>query len=95
MQTQFLKTFLANSKSDREIVVQVREQDVRVATATHDLLDLLETTWGKWIHDPDDRITEFDTKELAEQFNQLTKDLMNASTESRQLQDMLLKSAKR
>ncbi|MGB0578132.1 MAG: hypothetical protein ACPGVU_00390 [Limisphaerales bacterium] len=88
-QIRFRTTFLANSKAEREIVMQIREQDVRVATAARDLLDLLETTWGKWIHDPDDKITEFDTKELAEQFHKLTKDLKNASTESLHLQEHL------
>lgn len=85
-QERFVSVFLQGSSAERKLVLGIREQDVRVATAARDLLQLLETSWGKWVHDPDDKITEFDTKELAEKFNEFTEEMQKATRESLRLQ---------
>ena len=86
----FMGVFLRNSQANRETVWQIREQDVRVAQVAVDLLNLLDSSWGEWIYDPDDQTTVFDSKDLADQFHELTRELTDATAEFLRLQKQLV-----
>jgi hypothetical protein len=85
-----LKGYRQTAEERNFLVVKIRMTDQRIGAAMLGMLDLLDTSWGKWNYNPEKKKVIFQDTAVLAKYNGYYNDMNSAATEQAQLQGELV-----
>jgi hypothetical protein len=68
------------------LLMKIREQDRRMGKALLSMLDILDTSWGKWTYNPESKNVDFEDPATLDKFIGYRDEVQSAAREQRKLQ---------